>query len=82
MSIILIINSFVSISICFYWQLNIGDTPMWLIALYYCSWVGVGGRIMGAAYALAHKEVCDLTNTVFELTFILEVGINFIYLGS
>ena len=21
-----------------------------------CSWVGVGGRIMGAAYALAHKE--------------------------
>jgi len=32
---------------------------MWLIYAYYFSWVGIGGRIMGAAYALAHKEVTE-----------------------
>lgn len=40
----------------FYWQLTYGVLPWWLIAGYYCSWVGVGGTSMGSAYSLAHKE--------------------------
>jgi hypothetical protein len=56
-SFLLILNSLISLSIVFYWQLKYHSLPWYLIAAYYCSWVGVGGRIMGAAYALAHKEV-------------------------
>mmetsp|Transcript_22181 Transcript_22181/g.32275 ORF Transcript_22181/g.32275 Transcript_22181/m.32275 type:complete len:429 (-) Transcript_22181:163-1449(-) len=55
-SVILLLNSSVSIGCVFYWQLKTGCLPWWLIAMYYFSWVGFGGRIMGAAYALAHKE--------------------------
>lgn len=57
MSVLLLLNWSVSIGIVFYWQLNYGSLPWWLIALYYCSWVGTGGTMMGAAYGLAHKEV-------------------------
>jgi hypothetical protein len=56
-SLLLILNSFISLAVIFYWQLKYDSLPMWLIYCYYCSWVGIGGRIMGAAYALAHKEV-------------------------
>lgn len=45
-----------SISIVFYYQLKTGSLPFWLLAMYYFAWVGFGGRIMGASYALAHKE--------------------------
>jgi hypothetical protein len=57
MSVVAILNSIVSIGFVFYWQLNYGNLPAWVIFAYYCSWVGIGGRIMGAAYSLAHKEV-------------------------
>merc|ERR1711971_1110833 len=30
--------------------------PWWIVALYNLGWVGLGGRNMGAAYTLAHKE--------------------------
>jgi hypothetical protein len=56
-SVLLILNAIVSLGAVFYYQLKYSYLPAWLIAAYYCSWVGVGGRIMGAAYALAHKEV-------------------------
>ena len=56
-SILLIFNSFISLGFVFYWQLSRGSLPFWLVYAYYFSWVGFGGRIMGAAYALAHKEV-------------------------
>lgn len=56
MSILTLVNCAISISTVFYFQLTLGYLPWWLIALYYCSWVGIGGSIMGAAYALAHKE--------------------------
>jgi hypothetical protein len=57
-SVLGLINASASIGIIFYWQLKHGSLPWWLIAAYYFSWVGTGGRMMGAAYALAHKEVC------------------------
>jgi hypothetical protein len=56
-SLLIIINSTISIGTVFYWQLSTGSLPAWLICAYYCSWVGIGGRTMGGAYALAHKEV-------------------------
>jgi hypothetical protein len=56
-TVLLIINATAGITIMFYWQLTYGSLPFWLIYLYYFSWVGVGGRVMGSAYALAHKEV-------------------------
>jgi len=55
-SLLVIVNSGISLGAVFYWQLTTSTLPYWLIACYYMSWVGVGGRIMGAAYALAHKE--------------------------
>mmetsp|Transcript_23917 Transcript_23917/g.64740 ORF Transcript_23917/g.64740 Transcript_23917/m.64740 type:complete len:416 (-) Transcript_23917:427-1674(-) len=39
-----------------YWQLKHGSLPWWLIFAYYCMWVGLGGRSMGTAYTMAHKE--------------------------
>jgi hypothetical protein len=55
-SILLTMSSFISLGTVFYWQLAKGDLPYWMIFAYYCSWVGIGGRIMGAAYTLAHRE--------------------------
>lgn len=57
MSMLTILSCSISIPTMFYWQLTKGYLPWWLIALYYCSWVGIGGSIMGSAYGLAHKEV-------------------------
>jgi hypothetical protein len=37
-------------------QITTGSLPWWLIALYFFSWVGFGGRGMGAAYTFAHRE--------------------------
>ncbi len=38
------------------WQIAFGSLPWWLIAIYYFHWVGPGGRGMGVAYTLAHRE--------------------------
>jgi hypothetical protein len=59
-SLLIMINCTLSLGTVFYWQLSTGTLPAWLIAVYYCSWVGIGGRTMGGAYALAHKEVSKL----------------------
>ena len=56
MSLCLLLNCCFTIPFMFYWQLSTGKLPFWLIGLYYCSWVGLGGTIMGGAYGLAHKE--------------------------
>lgn len=56
-SLLIIINSTISLGTVFYWQLSTGTLPIWLICAYYCSWVGVGGKTMGGAYAMSHKEV-------------------------
>lgn len=60
------------------WQLRFGYLPWWLIAAYNCMWVGVGGRAMGTAYTMAHKEghapllyrkpVRDFMGNLFENT--------------
>lgn len=63
-SILLVLNFTVGVGTLFYVQLTTGNLPYWLIAVYYCSWVGTGGRIMGAAYALAHKEVRRIITAV------------------
>lgn len=55
-TVLLLINYSAGIGTVFYWQLSAGYLPWWLIAAYYFCWVGVGGRMMGGAYALAHKE--------------------------
>lgn len=60
-SVLLLINSAITLGTVFRWQFVHGSLPMWLIYAYYFSWVGIGGRIMGAAYALAHKEVIEMT---------------------
>jgi len=59
-SVLTVFNFLVGISIMLYYQFTTGSLPFWLVFVYYCSWVGTGGRIMGAAYALAHKEVRSL----------------------
>lgn len=46
----------VSLIVVFSWQISFGTLPWWLIAAYYFSWVGFGGRSMGAAYTFAHRE--------------------------
>mmetsp|Transcript_28872 Transcript_28872/g.21496 ORF Transcript_28872/g.21496 Transcript_28872/m.21496 type:complete len:438 (-) Transcript_28872:56-1369(-) len=56
LSLILVLNCSITIPFMFYWQLSHGSLPIWLVYAYYCSWVGLGGSIMGGAYALAHKE--------------------------
>jgi hypothetical protein len=55
-SLLLIVNTVATLCTVFYYQLRFKELPYWLIAAYYCSWVGVGGRTMGAAYTLAHRE--------------------------
>lgn len=58
-SVLLLANTAISLGVVFYWQLTTGSLPPWLIFAYLCSWVGIGGRVMGGAYALAHKEVMN-----------------------
>lgn len=55
-SLLLLLNYGAAIGFVFYYQLSHGYLPYWLIAAYYFAWVGVGGRMMGGAYAMAHKE--------------------------
>lgn len=75
-SVLAIVNTVGGVIAMFYYQLKFNNLPAWLIFAYYCSWVGVGGRIMGAAYTLAHKEghfmmlykkwIRDTVGNVFE----------------
>ena len=66
-SALIIINSAISLTTVFYWQLSTGRLPYWLIFAYYCSWVGIGGRTMGGAYALAHKEVSAISHVYLTM---------------
>lgn len=60
-SIFLILGCSLLVSFAFYWQLSFGSMPLWLIFTYNCLWVGFGGRTMGAAYSLAHREGHNLS---------------------
>jgi hypothetical protein len=56
MSVIVTVWSLSWLALLFYTQLSTGYLPAWLIISYYFAWVGLGGRVMGAAYTFAHKE--------------------------
>jgi len=56
MVVLLLFNTLISLSLMFYIQFTYGYLPPYVIFLYYCSWVGLGGRVMGGAYTMAHKE--------------------------
>lgn len=56
LSLLATLNCSITIPFVFYWQLKYGSLPFWLIYAYYCSWVGIGGTMMGTAYGMAHKE--------------------------
>ncbi len=62
LSVLAVINCCSTISFMFYWQLRKGSLPFWLIFIYYCTWVGIGGNMMGAAYGIAHREVSLIFN--------------------
>lgn len=55
-SILVTVSTACSLSYIFYYQLTYGFLPVWLIYAYNFAWVGFGGRVMGGAYAFAHKE--------------------------
>ena len=46
----------ISLAAVFATQISLGSLPWWLLAAYYFSWVGFGGRGMGSAYTFAHRE--------------------------
>jgi len=37
-----------------------GYMPWWMIAVYNCLWAGLGGRNLGTAYFMAHKEAHNM----------------------
>lgn len=50
------LSTTIGLGVVTWWQVTHGSLPFWLIFVYYLSWVGFGGRIMGAAYTFAHRE--------------------------
>lgn len=55
-SVLVTISMVGSLLWVFHRQLTYGKLDWWVLFVYYCSWVGLGGRTMGGAYTLAHKE--------------------------
>eukprot|EP00906_Rhabdomonas_costata_P032832 RCo046244 len=53
---LLLVDIIISLTVMVGWQMYFGTIPWWLLILYYFSWVGLGGRVMGGAYTFAHKE--------------------------
>jgi hypothetical protein len=49
-------GTLIALTTLFTVQIATGGLPWWLIAAYFFSWVGFGGRGMGAAYTFAHRE--------------------------
>uniref|UniRef100_A0A7S0E067 Fatty acid desaturase domain-containing protein n=1 Tax=Hanusia phi TaxID=3032 RepID=A0A7S0E067_9CRYP len=56
LSIFLALQNFTALGVALYWQIKYEYLPWWLVFAYYCQWVGLGGRGMGGAYTLSHKE--------------------------
>eukprot|EP00656_Telonema_subtile_P008993 TRINITY_DN14201_c0_g1_i1.p1 TRINITY_DN14201_c0_g1~~TRINITY_DN14201_c0_g1_i1.p1 ORF type:complete len:573 (-),score=126.09 TRINITY_DN14201_c0_g1_i1:274-1992(-) len=51
-----LLSAVTQLSVVFYWQVQYGELSWWMIYAYNFAWIGVGGRGMGAAYSIAHKE--------------------------
>jgi hypothetical protein len=56
MSALQLLSFAASFGAVLWYQLRNGRLDWSVVIAYYAAWVGVGGRSMGAAYALAHKE--------------------------
>lgn len=56
MSVVQLLLSLASLTFVVSYQNKHGRLDWWVIVAYYFNWVGIGGRSMGAAYTLAHKE--------------------------
>ena len=56
LSVLLGLSSFAALGTVVYWQVTHDWLPWWLVYAYYFAWVGMGGRGMGGAYTLSHKE--------------------------
>ena len=54
--VLIIISFSLSFGYVLNYQLQHGHLPLWLIFAYNFAWVGFGGRVMGGAYTLSHKE--------------------------
>mmetsp|Transcript_9917 Transcript_9917/g.27678 ORF Transcript_9917/g.27678 Transcript_9917/m.27678 type:complete len:499 (-) Transcript_9917:460-1956(-) len=54
--ILFVLNFVPLIAFSFYVQLTLRGLPWWAIAVFNFGWVGVGGRCVGTAYTMAHKE--------------------------
>jgi len=50
------LSSLAALGTVVYWQVTYDWLPWWLVYAYYFAWVGMGGRGMGGAYTLSHKE--------------------------
>jgi len=50
------LSSFAALATVVYYQVTYDWLPWWLVYAYYFAWVGMGGRGMGGAYTLSHKE--------------------------
>lgn len=73
LTLLLLLNCSITIPTMFYWQLSTGSLPWWLIFAYYCSWVGIGGSMMGTAYGLAHKEVSGICLIILAVSLNLKL---------
>ncbi len=55
-AVLLLVSMSVILGVLFAWQIMFGTLPWWLIAVYYFIWAGPGGRSMGTAWTIAHRE--------------------------
>ncbi|GAB5363902.1 hypothetical protein AAMO2058_000923300 [Amorphochlora amoebiformis] len=55
-SLLVALSAITSLGFVFWYQLTYGKLTWTVIMGYYWAWVGLGGRQMGGAYTLAHKE--------------------------
>jgi len=55
-SLLVTLSAFASLGYAYYYQMTHGKLDWWVIYAYNLVWVGLGGRSMGAAYTMAHKE--------------------------
>ncbi|KAI9007785.1 hypothetical protein DFJ74DRAFT_689139 [Hyaloraphidium curvatum] len=54
--VLVVVTTVTSFAAMLYLQRTRGYLPWWSLFLHYCAWVGLGGRMMGAAYSFAHRE--------------------------
>jgi len=51
-----LMSASVQLAAVFYYQIQYGSLPWSVVYAYNFAWIGLGGRGMGAAYSMSHKE--------------------------